>query len=250
LKQEWYETFFDGIAVDLWNRVMPPAVTNDEVSFLERSLDLAPAARVLDMPCGSGRHSIELATRGYNITGVDLSAYSLDIARAQFPQLDWRLGDMRSPPVDAASYDGAFCLGNSFAGLDHAGSQLFFSSVARALKPGARFVLHAPLVAESILPTLVRQRWHRAGDIFMLSENRYVAEESRLDIDYTFIHGVTVDTRPASFYVWTVAELRRLLQAAGLESVQMFSSLAGEPYQLGSPQLFLIAQRITPSAAS
>ena len=99
------------------------------------------------------------------------------------------------------------------------------------------------MAAESILPTLVKSRWHRAGDIFMLSENQYDATESRLDIQYTFIQGGKVDTRPASFYCFTVAEIRRMHAEAGLEPVEQLGSLAGEPYQLGSPRLLLVSQK-------
>src|SRR5262249_15797256 len=146
-------------------------------------------ARVLDVPCGSGRHSLELAKRGYAVTGIDLSRESLDIARGLNTAIDWREGDMRRLELGGEAYDGAFCFGNSFAFLDPAAAGAFLGAVAHALKPGAKLALDAPCVAESILPALVRSRWFRAGDIFMLSENRYVPEESRLDIDYTFIRG-------------------------------------------------------------
>jgi len=222
---------------------MPLSVTEAEASFLECELVLPSAARVLDVPCGNGRHSIELARRGYRITGVDLSREFLAAARGAAPDLDWRAGDMRALELDDATYDGAFCFGNSFCYLDRGGVRAFLGSLARALKPGARFALDIGMAAESILPTLQCTRWHRAGDLFMLSEARYVAEESRLDIDYTFVRGATVETRSTSSYVFTVAELRGMLREAGFEPLAMYSSVDGAEYQLGSPRLLLVAQR-------
>jgi SAM-dependent methyltransferase len=243
LKQEWFETFFQGVAVELWSRILPPAVTEAEAAFLETELAAPAGARLLDVPCGNGRHSIALARRGYRVTGVDLSSDFLAAAKQSSPELDWRSGDMRALELEPSAFDGAFCFGNSFGYLDHAAAGAFLRGVARALKPGARFALETGIAAESILPALLKLRWHRAGDIFMLSENRYVPEESRLDIDYTFIQGGVVETRPTSSYVVTVAELRRWFREAGLKPVAMYGSTSREPYQLGSPRLIMVAQR-------
>ena len=91
------------------------------------------------------------------------------------------------------------------------GISAFLSGIARVLKPGGRIAIDTGVTAESILPTLLAKRWHQFGDIIMLSETNYVAEESRLDIDYTFIHKGSVETRPASSYIFTAAELKRML---------------------------------------
>jgi len=55
---------------------------------------LAPPARVLDAGCGTGRVAVRLAELGYDVVGVDVDASMLEQARAQAPQLDWRLGDL------------------------------------------------------------------------------------------------------------------------------------------------------------
>jgi hypothetical protein len=70
--------------------------------------------------------------------------------------------------------------------------------------------------------------------------------ESRLDIDYTFIRGAQVETRPSRSYVLTVNEICRLHEDAGLKLVELLGSVAGEPRQMGSPRLILISE--SPSA--
>ncbi len=241
LQHQWFETFFQGPAVDFWTRAMTPALTLADVDFLEKALEVNPGARLLDIPCGNGRHSIELARRGYRTTGIDLSDEFLAAARAEL-DADWRRGDMRGLELEASAFDGAFCFGNSFGYLDHTGVAAFLSAVAGALKPGARLVIETGVTAESILPTLVQKRWHRLGDLMILSENRYDPWESRLDIDYTFVHDGTIETRPTASYVFTSAELRRMLDKAGFDALAFHGSVTGEPYQLGSPGLVIIAQ--------
>ena len=120
------ERFLFGLVVDFWLAALPPEVTAAETDFLERHLALAPGARVLDVPCGQGRHAIELSARGYRVTGVDLSGELLaaarkDAAARRLPtDVTWRQGDMRDLPFPAA-FDAAFCAGSSFGFLGDAG---------------------------------------------------------------------------------------------------------------------------------
>ena len=254
MQPEWFETFFQGVAVEFWNRAMTPALTFVEVDFLEKTLAPPPGASLLDIPCGSGRHSVELARRGYRMTGIDLSADFLHLARtgaadAQV-ELDLRHGDMRSPGLAANTFDGAFCFGNSFPCLDRPGVTAFLAVLNRAIRPGGRFALDTGCAAESILPTLLPQRWHRFDDIVVMSKATYIAAASRLDIDYTFIQNGKIETRPSSSYVFTVAELTRMLADAEFEVLSLNGGFSGEPYQLGSPRLVLTAQRVpTPRTA-
>ena len=249
MQPEWFETFFQGVAVEFWNRAMPPAHTLTEVDFLEKALAPPPGASLLDIPCGSGRHSVELARRGYRMTGVDLSADFLKAARTHAAdaqvQVDLRHGDMRNPNLDPV--DGAFCFGNSFPYLDRSGITAFLAALNSAIRPGGRLVIDTGCAAESILPTLLPQRWHRFGDIIVTSKASYIASASRLDIDYTFIQGGKIETRPASSYVFTVAELSGMLAEAGFEVVTLNSGFGGERYELGSPRLVLTAQRVRPA---
>ncbi len=78
---DWWNGFFTGLFADFWRAVIPAEHTLAEVDFLEKVLALAPGSRVLDVPCGHGRHSLELARRGYRVTGLDFSTDLLGSAR-------------------------------------------------------------------------------------------------------------------------------------------------------------------------
>jgi len=135
------------------------------------------------------------------MTGVDLSEEFIVEARGSSPlPIEWVAGDMCELPW-ASEFDGAYCFGNSFGYLDSDGARTFFSAVAGALKPGGRFAIETGMAAESILPGLLQKRWHRLGDLFMLSENQYHPAEGRLDIQYAFIRDSVVDKRPTSSWI-------------------------------------------------
>src|SRR5437867_7156337 len=97
MRSNWFETFFHGVALDLWRKIINPEQTNGEADFLQKQF--GSKVRLLDAPCGNGRHSMELARRGCRITGLDISAEFIQEARAQSAKeklhVEWVQGDMR-----------------------------------------------------------------------------------------------------------------------------------------------------------
>jgi SAM-dependent methyltransferase len=242
----WYENFFDGIVLDLWRKAVPREQTRAEADFLLTSLRLSAGAMVLDVPCGSGRHALELAARGMRMVGVDLSRDEIAEARKRAAaaglSIEWRQADMRDLPWHAA-FDGAYCFGNAFGYLDPGGMRAFVQAVARALKPGARFVLDSGMVAESVLPNLKSREWTQVDDILFLEENRYDARQSCVETTYTFVRAGEAHTRTALHWVFTVRELCDMLGDAGLIAKALHSSLAGDEYRAGARYLLLVAEK-------
>jgi len=79
-KKQWYEALFEnyGKTYDKENFVQG---TPGECDFLEKELNNNKSLKILDVGCGTGRHAIELTKRGYKVTGIDLSASQLELAR-------------------------------------------------------------------------------------------------------------------------------------------------------------------------
>jgi SAM-dependent methyltransferase len=242
MQSNWQTDFFRGPALEFWRRAMSPEQTRKEADFLEKALRPVPHAQILDVACGNGRHAVELAQRGYSLTGVDSSEEFLEDGRVSAPSIRWILSDMCHLPWQE-EFHAAYCCGNSFGYLDASRAREFLASIAGALKPGGRFAMDTGMAAESILPTLGKGRWHRLGDMIVLSENRYHPAESRLDIDYTFIQNGKVETRPSSSYCFTTGEICRMHAAAGLEVVEMFDWFTEQPFQLGSRGLVVVSQK-------
>jgi SAM-dependent methyltransferase len=243
---KWYENFFHGIAVDVWRKAVTPEQTRVEVDYLERVLGPQPNSRVLDVPCGFGRHSLELAARGFHVSAVDLSPGMLEEAKQSAVdaglKIEWRLADMRDLSWES-EFDSAFCFGNSFGYLDVEGTLAFVSSVARALKRGARFALDSGMAAECILPRLREREWARIDDILFLEENHYIVEHSCIETKYTFVRDGSAHIQTGLHWVYTLREIRRLLREAGLETLHVYGSLDGTSFQLGSSYLLLVAEK-------
>jgi ubiquinone/menaquinone biosynthesis C-methylase UbiE len=80
--KQWYEELFENAAKS-YDKEPFVKGTHGEVDFIEKELAYDKSAPVLDIGCGTGRHAIELAKRGYAVTAVDLSATQLDLARVK-----------------------------------------------------------------------------------------------------------------------------------------------------------------------
>jgi ubiquinone/menaquinone biosynthesis C-methylase UbiE len=263
----WFEDFFHGITLDLWRKAIPAEHTKAEAEFLIKVLNCKQGAHVLDVPCGNGRLSFELAKCGYQVTGVDISEEFIEEARStasskmdpsahadgtdnvarascawtgETPMPQFILGDMRSLAGDKL-YDAAFCFGNSFGFMEYADMEAFLRGVARALKPGARFVVNTGMAAESVLPDFEEQSCHEIGDLTTTIKERYNAEESCVDSEYIFEWDGKKESRFAKHWIYTAAEIRRMLERAGFEVIDCYGSLKLEPFKLGSRELFVVA---------
>lgn len=239
---DWWRTFFSGPAVDSWLKAPTREQDEQEAAFIVEELGITPPARILDVPCGGGRHSLALASRGHEMTGVDLSSEFLDAARARPTtgpgSVAWEHREMRDLPWDER-FDGAFCFGNSFGYLDDRGHADFLAAVARALKPGARFLLETSYVLEILLPSLQARAWYPLGDILMLADRRYDHAEGRLHVEYTWVREGTIDKRSMSARLYTYREVFGLLEQAGFTDLVAYGSLAREPFRVGSGRLLV-----------
>lgn len=225
---------------------MPPDRTRAEADFLQEALQVPAKAKILDVPCGNGRLSLELAARGYQLTGIDIAREFLDEARSKAAEGKLTIAfderDMRDLPWEA-EFDGAFCFGNSFGYFSDDGNVTFLTSVARALKPGARFVVGDAAAAEIVLPIFEERSWVQIEDILFLEENRYDFAQGRLHTDYTFVRNGKAEKKSGSHRIYTYRELSRLLEEAGFMDFEAFGSLAKKPFKLGAERLLLVATK-------
>ncbi|MBP7148992.1 MAG: class I SAM-dependent methyltransferase [Acidobacteria bacterium] len=146
-----WERFFDAHAPDYMNNCFVQN-TKVEVDFLLAQLRPPRGGRILDVGCGTGRHAVELALRGFRVTGVDISRGMLAQAASAAERVGARVELVRA---DAARFrfrpvfDGAICLCEGAFGLLRASDDpvtrdiAILTNVRAALRPGASFMLTA-----------------------------------------------------------------------------------------------------------
>jgi SAM-dependent methyltransferase len=137
-RPEWFASWFDSPHY----RTLYAHRDAAEAAALIDRVHPAPGSAVLDLGCGTGRHARQLAANGLDVTGLDLSAESLSVARRDEHQhLRFIRRDMRAPFGDR-TFDGVYNLFTSFGYFDDPADNLtVVQNIARALKPGGRLVL-------------------------------------------------------------------------------------------------------------
>lgn len=174
-RRPWFERFFDADYVALLRDQNPPRKTRSEVDFLVRSLRLPAGARILDVPCGYGRHAAELARRGFRVVGVDLSRAMLAEARRRWtagPRLRFLRGDMRRLNVPG-KFDAVVNMYTSFGYFSPRENMAVLRRLTRALRPGGLLLIdHRDPGYDA---RLSRRFWWPAGP------GRFVLEDRRFD---------------------------------------------------------------------
>jgi cyclopropane fatty-acyl-phospholipid synthase-like methyltransferase len=244
VKTDWYLDFFSGPFVRLWDAVVPAESTLAEVEFVLGRFKLPPGARILDCPCGAGRHAIPIAKQGFQVTGVDNSSEFLDLARQRGEGLPLELhqADMAVWRSDHA-FDGAYCLGNSFGYFPHQTTVDWFAQLHAMLRPGAKFIFETSNLAEIVFTEMHDRGWYEAGGVIMLIQNHYEPWDAVLRTEFRFIENGQETRQETLQHIYTAGELRRMLEAAGFRVLELLRDLKGTEFSFGGPRLYLIAER-------
>lgn len=235
---EWWREMFETPA---WQSVQlaweEADDANDVAARVDRALDLAPGARVLDVPCGTGRIATRLAGRGLAVVGIDAIETFAGVARgAGLPVIR---GDMRTTVVRPGVFDAAICLWGSFGYFDDTGNLAQASTVADALAPGGRFLIDTN-VADSVLERFQSTASWNVGGVRVDEVRIYQEGARRIETTWTFARGDERVVRTTSVRLYSVAELTDLLSTAGFASFQALDD-ALEPFAPGADRLWLLA---------
>jgi SAM-dependent methyltransferase len=223
----WYDGFFEAEWLDY---VQPDVdLTLRQVDFLVEELDLAAGDSVLDVACGRGRHSIELAQRGCRVTGIDLSPRSLELARTAADEagvrVELRRLDMRELDYDGV-FDAALNLFSAFGYFQEAiDDERVLQRIATALRPGGRFVIDTPNPI-ALAHSFRERAWHELDDDSVLLEQlRHDQLSGRIRGTWTVVRGDgSRSTLEHSARVYAPAELSGLLHRAGLDVERAWGS--------------------------
>ncbi len=253
--KQWFEEVFEEDHL----RTLPgitPRQTQREAEFIHQSLQgnstSAPNGALLDVGCGAGRHALELAQRGYHVTGVDLSLPMLiraaDSARKSGISVNFIHGDMREMTFDS-EFDGAYCMFTTFGYFDDDTNRATLANVARALKPGGKLILDVAnrdyLVRD--LPTRV---WWEGEGCVVLEEVDFNHFVSRLQVQRSIIFDDgRQQEHEISIRAYSLHEIGKLFHQCGLKVTEVSGGLAlrGNFFGAHSRQLLVVAEKMAPS---
>ena len=205
--------------------------TEREVTGILRLLELGGDARVLDCPCGYGRHSLRLAQRGLRVVGVDINGEELAVARrsgAGIPGVTFVQNDMRHLGFEA-EFDAVVNMFYSFGFFDSDEENMqVLRRFHHALAPGGSFLMHTDVNIPRIASgkyRLEEERRLRSGKTLQIRES-YDAIHKRVHGSWQLLdaRGSEEALTPYSVRVYTFDEFAAWCHAAGFRSVTGYGS--------------------------
>jgi D-alanine-D-alanine ligase len=256
VRSDWWRNIFNYLYLKTDADVIDDQrITAQEIDIIMNILNLSPEHKVLDLACGQGRHSLELARRGFeNIEGLDRSHYLIQRgkARAKREALNIKLreGDARKIPSPPDNFDFVLILGNSFGYFETPHEDLkVLEEVLRVLKPWGRMLIDVTdgqYMRENFEP----RSWEWIDKKYFVCRERSLAAGKNRLISREVITHVEKGVMADQFYaerLYTKESLEELLLSAGFNNITFHGELtpdSGRNQDLGMMKVRLIATAV------
>ena len=245
----WYVDFFRDDYLNVYCHTFTEERAEKEAAFVASALGLKPGVRVLDLCCGPGRHSVQLAKRGLRVTGLDLNREYLELARraaeAGNVALETVAADMRTISFEN-TFDAIVNMYSSFGYLESEAEDLkVLESAAKALKSGGQLILDM-LNREWAVANYIQNDWHSGADGTLYVERRDLdLATSRMHVHFIVIDpsGSRRESVGHIIRLYTLTEMTRLLERVGLSVMAVFGGFDGESYAISTRRMIIHARK-------
>lgn len=245
---DWWASYFDADYLTEHAPMFGDGRDRPEVARVLDLLGLPVGARVLDCPCGQGRHARLLAETGLRVTGADFSAHLLaQAAKASrgIRGVDYVEADMRKLPARwRGRFDAVVSLGASFGFFaTRAEDELALANYARVLRPGGQLVLHAA-DRDGIMASFVEKDWWESptGDL-ILHERMFDPVSGLLDVHVQLRRGARTRRRAYRLRLYTPSEIAAIAARYGLIVTAAYDGYHAREVRRRSGEMLLVAQR-------
>ncbi len=247
MSSEWWRTYFDEGYVREYEPLFDLVDDRRQVARLIELLQLPTGSRVLDVPCGQGRHAHLLAEAGYDVDGLDLSAHLIGLAKARGTgrTLRYRRGDMRTLPQSwGGRFDAVLNLFTSFGFFaDARDDARVIREFARVLVPGGVLVWQGGS-RDGVMAKFVPADWWTTRDGTIIAQDREFDPLSGfLTIKSTWQGKRSTEHREHRIRLYTASRLAELMLDAGLVVEQAWESFSGRALTRRSSEMLLLARK-------
>ncbi len=220
------------------------ADAESEVGWILGHVRAPAGARILDAPCGFGRHSLALARRGFDVTGVDLSETELRRAKERAAAAGLPLQLVRQDMRDmefSGEFDLALNLFSSIGFFTDDEDRLLLDRFCTALRPGGAFVLDTRN-RDFFIHDVTPEETVRLPEGTIRVKNRMDVRTSRVQQDW-WLEDQNRLLGQTDIRLYSAHELLRMLRPERWSQVELFGRLDGRPFALDSPRIVLVATK-------
>jgi D-alanine-D-alanine ligase len=233
---EWWRQIFNATYLKTDGDVVDdPQLTAKEVDVFCGILNLSPEDKALDLCCGQGRVSLELARRGFNnVEGVDRSHYLIQRGKTQAKKetlgIKFREGDARKLRYPPDSFDVVMILGNSFGYFETVEDDVrVVKEVFRVLKPWGKLLIDVT-DGEYLRRRFQPRSWEWIDKKFFVCRERSLSSDKQRLISREVVTHVEKGVVADQFYaerLYTRKSIRELLEKAGFTDVTVHGQITG-----------------------
>jgi ubiquinone/menaquinone biosynthesis C-methylase UbiE len=228
---------------DYWAEMADKNQTEKQLQFLKNHL--TPEGYVLDLACGTGRHSIPLSRQGYVMVGLDVSANLLKIAKQRSKKIQLVRGDMRFLPFKPQAFGAVISMDTSFGYLPEGDDLASLVEVRKVLFQRGIFAIDVFNREELIHKYADKNHssnWKEFPSFYM-QQKRSISQKGDLLCDLWTIRGKASGQLAVFEHLvrlYEQGQLRGLLEKAGFSANQVYGGYEGEDFSPDSPRLILV----------
>jgi len=246
--KQHYVNIFNDLGMD-WEAIVNVRDTERETDFIQSAL--SKKGTILDLCCGTGRHSIFLQKRGWTTIGLDLSKNLLKIAKksmkkekAEFPLVR---ADMRHFPFRNEVFDAVVCMFTSFGYLPSESEDLkSFKEVRRTLRKGGRFLLDVAN-KDHVMKVFQEKDWAEYPPFYMLEKRslEHKGQTTRLLSQWIIIKKGTGEVRLLQHNVrlYILEGLKQILNEAGLKVKEVYGGYDRKEFRPDTSRMIVLVER-------
>ncbi len=235
VSQDWWHKIFNSLYLKTDGDVVEDSrITAEEVDQVCHWLKLSEDHRILDLCCGQGRHTLELARRGFaNVEGLDRSHYLIQRARQRAKTLGlstkFKEGDARKLPYKNDEFDSVLMMGNSFGYFDAVEDDLrVIRETGRVLKPWGRLLIDLA-DGEFLKDSFQKRSWEWIDDSLFVCRERSLSADGERMVSREVVTHVSKGVLADQFYaerLYSRDQVAALLQETGFGDVSFLAELS------------------------
>jgi D-alanine-D-alanine ligase len=255
VRPDWWRSIFNSLYLKTDADVVDDqSITRSEVDLFSKILRLSPEDKILDLCCGQGRHSLELARRGFqNVEGLDRSHYLIQKAKSQNKKeghnVRFREGDARKLTYPADTFNVVMLLGNSFGYFETIQDDMsILKEVFRVLKPQGHLLID---VADGgyLREEFQSRSWEWIDKMYFVCRERSLSLDKQRLISREVINHVEKGVIADQFYaerLYTRESMNELLKKAGFGDITIHGEIS--PDSQRNQDLGMMERRIIATA--
>ena len=246
-KNTWYQdvSFWKTFESTMFNQERL-GVTAEEIDHIVKLLAPEKGAKILDLCCGIGRHSLELARRGYQVVGVDLTEEYLTKARREAENEGLNIQFVRSDMrrfCQIESFDAVINMFTAFGYFEiQAENRRVLANIYCSLRKGGTLIID--MIGKEVLARIYQERdWHEEDGRIFLRECKMRQNWSWADNRWIVLENGKIQEFRFGHRIYSAVEIAGLLKECGFGSVNIYGDLEGADYDHNAKRLIAVARK-------